>query len=331
MALALWRLDDHDLDRRLQENFAFEAGGDDLAGTLWLPDQPPLAAIILVHGDGPQDRRSSGGYAPFVNHILDAGIAVASWDKPGVGGSPGNWLKQSMADRAAETRTGLAMLKKRFQGLDIGALGFSQAGWVLPQLSADDADFLVLVGPAVSWRQQGAYYTRTRLARAGLDAAGIAREEARAKREDDLIYGPDARFDPADAPDGMSAERWAFIWRNRHLDARDYLSEMDAPLLALWGEDDLNVDAAGDAAIYRDALAGRQAETRIVVVPDATHGLLKAGPYNWQLASQWSWMAQLRFVLEGRYAFAPDALATITDWILARSAVNATQPIANTH
>ncbi|WP_260081260.1 alpha/beta hydrolase family protein [Phaeobacter inhibens] len=123
----------------------------------------------MVHGDGPQDRVSGGGYAPLINVFLDQGIAVASWDKPGVGASGGNWLHQSMADRASETSAALSLLNQRFDDMALGAVGFSQAGWVLPQLTRRDADFLVLVGPAVSWQDQGDYYTRVRLAQDGLD------------------------------------------------------------------------------------------------------------------------------------------------------------------
>ena len=133
------------------------------------PTGEALAVVALVHGDGTQDRTSFGGYAPMINALLERGIAVASWDKPGVGSSGGNWLHQSMPDRTAETRAVLHLLAASFEGVPIGALGFSQAGWVLPSLSPQDADFLVLVGAAVSWQDQGAHYTAVRLRQEGLE------------------------------------------------------------------------------------------------------------------------------------------------------------------
>lgn len=321
--LLVWRLEDQDLDRHTTETFVFTANGASLAGQVWLPDAPPRAAVVLVHGDGPQDRTSAGGYAPLINALLDAGIAVAAWDKPGVGDSLGNWLDQSMADRAVEVQAALGALRRRLEGLAVGALGFSQAGWVLPRLSSGDADFLVLIGPAVSWQRQGVYFTRTRLRLSGEDAAGIDRRLARSAADDDRLFGP-AAADPATLPDGMGLDRWGFIRRNRTADATDDLRRLDVPLLALWGAEDLNVDAAADAVTYRETVAGNQSATRIVIVPGATHGLLKAGPYNAQLVSDWPWSTTLRFLLEGRHAYAPGVLDMIRDWIIARAAAKRT-------
>ncbi|WP_180900344.1 alpha/beta hydrolase family protein [Martelella soudanensis] len=315
----LWRLADHDLDRRNSESFDFVSAGVPVSGTLWLPDGAPRAAVVLVHGDGAQDRTSAGGYAPLINAMLDRGIAVASWDKPGVGSSEGNWLHQTMEERADETRVALQRLARRLDGLAHGALGFSQAGWVLPRLSSDDADFIVLIGAAASWQDQGDYYMRTRLAREGLDPQAVDLAIADQSLEDERIFGPDA----ANAPAGMSADRWQFIRINRYADARAALARLDLPLLAIWGADDLNVDPARNAVIFRELMAGRNDHAEIIIWPEATHGLLKSSAYNWQPTDDWSWFAIMRFVLEGRHAYAPGALDTVTEWILARGKVGA--------
>ncbi|MFV2052407.1 alpha/beta hydrolase family protein [Aliiroseovarius sp. YM-037] len=313
VVIVVWRLADHDLSWRNSERFDFSSDGDAITGTLWLPDGAPQAAVVLVHGDGAQDRISAGGYAPLIHVFLDRGIAVAAWDKPGVGSSEGNWLHQSMADRTRETRAALEHLEKRFDGIALGAVGFSQAGWVLPGLSPDDADFLVLIGAAVSWQDQSDYYTRVRLARDGMDQDAIEHVVADQDRFDERAFGSDAQA--SDAPEGMSPDRWRFIRQNRGADASEALGQLDMPLLAIWGGDDLNVDSAGDAVIYREMLAGQGDRTRIIIWPDATHGLLKSNAYNWQLTEDWSQVARLRFVLEGRHAFSPGALDTIVDWI----------------
>ena len=318
-ALVLWRLGDHDLSGRNSEVFDFTANGAALSGTVWLPDQAARAAVVFVHGDGAQDRVSGGGYAPLINALLDDGIAVASWDKPGVGKSDGDWLALSMDDRARETRAALKELAARFEGIAVGAVGFSQAGWVLPRLEPSDTDFIALVGPAVSWRDQGQYYTRTRLRLEGARAAEIAAEIEKSQAEDDVIFAESANYDPALAAEGLSEARWNFIRRNRNEDSRPFLQRLDMPVLAIWGSADLNVDAAGDSAIYEALLAGRNQANRIIVVPDATHGLLAAGPYNTQLASEWSAWTMARFLLEGRHAFAPGFIEELSGWIHARA------------
>ena len=317
LAFVLWRLSDHDLDHRTSEPFGFDADGSAMAGSLWLPDGPPEAAVVLVHGDGPQDRTGGGGYPPLVNALLDRGIAVASWDKPGVGASDGDWLDQSMADRTAETRAALAMLRDRLRGIEVGALGFSQAGWVLPDLAPGEADFLVLIGPAVSWQAQGDYYTRIRLRRAGATEAEIAEDLAREAESDAIAFGPAAG--PEDAPDEMPPARWRFVRANRDADAGEALRRSDLPILAIWGAEDLNVDAEAEAAVYHALVGDRHSATEIRVWPDATHALLKSGPYNWQLAEDWPWHVRARFVLEGRHAFAPGTLRDMATWIKKRS------------
>lgn len=320
VVVMMMRLADHDLAGGQSEPFVFSSGENQLDGTLWLPDGPVGAAIVLVHGDGPQDRTSGDGYAPFINTMLDAGIAVASWDKPGIGGSTGNWLSQSMNDRAAETVAALQALQNRLPDVAVGALGFSQAGWVLPQLTNDEADFIVLVGPAISWQQQGAFYTRTRLELSDETLAATAIDVILAEDEERnaRLFGPSATYDQAVLPDWMSEARWGFIQRNRLADATADLRQLSLPLLAVWGADDLNVDAVHDAAVYQIALENPHRATRLHVFPSATHGLLEARSYNYQLVSQWPWHAQLQFLWEGRGAYAPGTLDMITDWILAR-------------
>lgn len=316
--LVLARLDTYGLDRRASEPFAFDANGLRLAGTLWLPDHAATAAVVLVHGDGPQDRTSQQGYDPLINALLDADIAVVSWDKPGVGDSPGNWLSQSMTDRYVDVRSALSALRSRLPAIPVGALGFSQAGWVLPRLASGDADFLVLVGGAVSWQRQGDYYTRTRLQRTGMSEPDIDATMARIAAADERLFAS-AQVPPVALLDGMSAERWAFVRRNLHEDATGALEKLDIPLLALWGADDLNVDPEASAALYRKALGGNHPANRIEVIPDATHGLLKAAAYNTQLTSEWSWFTTMRFLMEGRLAYAPGALETINAWVQARA------------
>ncbi|MEM8657789.1 MAG: alpha/beta hydrolase [Pseudomonadota bacterium] len=312
VGLGIWRLLDHDLDRHTAEPLEFTVDGQTVAGTLWRPAGDPRAVVALVHGDGPQDRTSAGGYAPLINVLLDADLAVASWDKPGIGGSAGNWLDQSMEDRTAELRAALATLGG--EGVPLGVLGFSQAGWVVPGLEAGAADFLVLVGAAVSWQRQGRYYTRTRLEREGLTPEAVDAAMADVATDNARLFGPDAQYD-AGALGGLSEARWHFIRRNRNSDATAALGALTLPTLAVWGAEDLNVDPRANSAKYAVLLGERHPESRIMLIPEATHGLLKAGPYNHQLVENWPLSAKIRFLWEGRHAFAPGALTALTGWI----------------
>lgn len=290
MGLAFLRgLSDFDLSAYAQQEITFETDQGVLSGTLVLPEgvpRPPVA--LFVHGDGAQDRFSSDGYLIPMRLLLEAGIGVFSWDKPGVGKSEGNWLHQSMYDRAGEAVAALRAIQQLdyVDATRVGFLGFSQAGWVVPEAvgPGSTAAFAILVGGAVNWEEQGAYYGRQRQ----------AREIPRVT---------------------MSAERLAFVERNREADARAALAKVDVPLLAIFGAEDLNVDPVADSEIYRQLAGPLRAENEVVVVPQATHGLLRAPLFNYQLVSQWpDWLPAV-FVMAGRYAFAPDVWQQMADWI----------------
>ncbi len=295
LSLAFLRgLSDFDLSGYEQAEIQFSTDQGLMSGTLVLPsgiDQPPIA--VFVHGDGPQDRFGSDGYLIPMRLLLEAGIGVFSWDKPGIGGSEGNWLHQSMNDRAEETSAALAAI----QGVDgvdpakVGFLGFSQAGWVVPEAvgPGSAAAFAILVGGATNWEDQGAYYGRQR------DRLGLRTNER--------------------AP--MSADREAFVLRNQASDATVSLGKISVPFLALFGSEDLNVDPDHNAAIYTRLTGALRSENKIMIVDGATHGLLRASLFNYQLSSDWPGWAVPAFVLAGRYAFAPGVWDEMADWIKA--------------
>ncbi|EOV0288666.1 alpha/beta hydrolase family protein [Salmonella enterica] len=72
------RLSDFDLSGYGQQRvISFNHHQDVLQGTLILPPDkvhPPL--VLIIHGDGPQDRWSGDGYLPLVNFLILQGIGV---------------------------------------------------------------------------------------------------------------------------------------------------------------------------------------------------------------------------------------------------------------
>lgn len=319
-------LSDFDLDGRSQRELTFTSAGATLSGTLVLPDgagERPEAVALLVHGDGPQDRWSNGGYLPLINALLDRGIAVYTWDKPGIGASSGDWLDQSMQDRSEEARAAWAAVAQTLPQARgrIGFLGFSQAGWVLPALAAQDGPkpaFFVLVGGAVSWQRQGDYFTARRLEAEGRTPEEIAQQLIETERSEEEMFSALAagKLPEAEAARvmGMTAERLAFIRRNRHADASDAIAQVDAPFLAVWGDEDLNVDPQANAGDYRRLLPPSP-HRHVEVLPGATHGLLKASVFGYQLTDQMPWHAKGAFLLLGRKAYADGAIPLIGDWI----------------
>ncbi|MBI6527895.1 alpha/beta hydrolase [Proteus vulgaris] len=288
-----------------------------LSGTLILPNHNNIKAVaILVHGDGAQDRFSNSGYLPLINSLVDAGIGVYTWDKAGVGESQGNWLLQSMQDRADEAQVALHVIQKKFiyTEIKVGYLGFSQAGWVIPIAATQSKpDFSVIIGGAVNWRDQGAYYHQVRLKADNIDDNEITRRVSEQLQQNDRVFGVNGSHDIS-AQGDMSDNRFYFVIQNYLSDSSKDLPHMHGRVLAMFGELDLNVDAPKNACLYRILLENHVDKT-VTLFPNASHGLLKAPFFNYQLDNQWPWWKQMLFIYQGRDSYSPDVLNYLTSWI----------------
>jgi acetyl esterase/lipase len=206
-------------------------------------------------------------------------------------------------------------------GRKVGFLGFSQAGWVLPKVAAQvlQNTYYVIIGGATNWQMQGAYFATIRL-----KANGHTDDYIRAYNEKQIdqaqkVFAAPASYDrylkltPEKQP--MEEARFHFVARNYSADSTAELSLMLAPVLAIYGEGDLNVDARREAEIYKDGLANGHPENEIRIWPDATHGLLKTRWFNYQLPSQIPWYSKLYAIPAGRNIYAPGVIDHLADWV----------------
>ncbi|GAA1504098.1 CocE/NonD family hydrolase [Streptomyces albidochromogenes] len=269
-----------------EERVTVRHGGHSLDGVLATPKdrRGPYGLVVFVHGDGAIDATHDGFYRPLWESFAAAGYASLSLSKPGVGGSSGNWLDQSMDDRADETVAAIAWAHRRpdVDSRRIGLWGASQAGWVLPKVAArvPDVRFLIAVSPAVNWRQQGRYNL---LAQMREDGASARQTAAALRRRDTTLrlLRRDAPFsayrdavDDAPGSPRMTADRWRFVKKNHTADATADLRAVRGTrvLLVLAGHD-VNVDVADTEAAYRKLLPARL--LRVEHYPDATHSLVR--------------------------------------------------------
>lgn len=310
------RLSDFDLsDYSEQRSITFRHNHDVLQGTLILPSnkkKPPV--VLIVHGDAAQDRWSSSGYIPVVKFLIDHGIGVFSWDKPGVGESKGNWLEQTMSDRAWEAVYAFRKIREQpeLKGSQIGFLGFSQAGWVVPEASRlVSPDFAILVGAAINWRNQSLYYTQKRLEAEGLRFTDIQSAIKREAEDFDKQFTSDAATHACQSV----CNRQDFERRNSLADATNEISGVHVPVMILMGDDDRNVNADETIAVWAQTLP---IETKrcIKKIPGATHGLLRSKWFDYQLPSQFPLWKQALFLLLGKYAYSPNALSGFSSWII---------------
>ncbi|WP_435612825.1 alpha/beta hydrolase family protein [Streptomyces sp. bgisy159] len=253
-----------------------------LQGVLALPERGdgPFGLVVFVHGDGPVDATHETFYRPMWEAFARAGYASLSFSKPGIGGSQGDWLAQSMEDRAEETRAAVAWARGRpdIDGRRIGLWGASQAGWVLPKVAARDPrlQFVIAVSPAVNWLRQGRYNLLAELDR---DGATAEEKEAALRRrattlrllEREASYSEYRRA--VGDVDAMTPARWSFVTRNYRSDATADLRAMGGtPVLLVLAGHDVNVDVAETEAVYREALP--PTSLKITRYPGATHSLV---------------------------------------------------------
>lgn len=136
------------------------ASGDLRAIVRYPGTAPLLPGIVLVDGSG-EGAADNWGQWPAV--IGGCGAVVLAHDKPGSGGSPGDWRDQTFADRACESLAALEVLRKQ-PGVDPGRLGFlgiSQGGWVSYLAACMDpqavSQVVAISGPGVSVAEQERY------------------------------------------------------------------------------------------------------------------------------------------------------------------------------
>ncbi|MET9684967.1 alpha/beta hydrolase family protein [Streptomyces coeruleorubidus] len=280
VGVVLWQ-NSYDMD---EQRVSIRHGGHTLNGVLATPKdgREHHGLVVYIHGDGPIDATHDDGYKPMWEANAKAGYASLSWDKPGVAGAPGNWLDQSMDDRADEAAAAIAWARAR-PGIDgdrIGLWGASQAGWVLPKIAAKTpVRFVIAVSPAINWLQQGRYNL---LAELRADGASAARTKAAIAKSDTTrrLLERHATYEEyvmavRGDTDGPTADRWTFISKNYTADAtQDLRALRGIPVLLTLAGHDINVDTADTERTYRKVLDAGGALT-VKRYPHATHSLLK--------------------------------------------------------
>ncbi len=309
------------------EDVCFSNGDVRLAGTLISPARGGKhPAIILVHGSGAENREY---ILPFARFLIRRGIAVLGYDKRGVGGSTGDWNTASFDDLAGDVVAAFNYLKTRrdVDASQIGLLGISQAGWIMPlaAVRAKDIAFLISISgagipaaettidqaqnemtasgmpSAVVEQIVGLMKLQLQVARTGQgwDEYAAARGKLVARAQAAGFKWPPPDLFPA-TPDHPY---WQFIRRLYFYDPAPTLGQLQVPTLALFGELDNNIVAGKNKAAWETALtAGGNRDYALKVLPKANH-------YQWEAkVGSNAEMASLK-------RFVPEYFTTIQDWL----------------
>ncbi|MEU4427277.1 alpha/beta hydrolase [Actinoplanes sp. NPDC024001] len=267
--------------RFAEDRVSVPVPGGSLDAVVAYPQGTARGLVVFVHGDGPVDATQNGLYRPWFEAAADAGFATLSWSKPGVGGSTGNWLRQTMDERAAEVAHALdwAATQPRLATGTTVLWGASQAGWVLPKVvrSRPQVDAVVAVSPAVNWLRQGRFHLLAELDHDGADERARQQAvEASDRTRELLAAGADHGRYLAQTtdPEPMSADRWGFVLRNFRADATADLraaAGRHLPVLLTLGTADRNVDVAETESTYRRILG----DDLTVATFDAAHSMAR--------------------------------------------------------
>ncbi|MFA6644521.1 MAG: alpha/beta fold hydrolase [Bacteroidales bacterium] len=250
-----------------------------LSGTLTLPDSTGIfPAIILIAGSGPNDRDETiFGHKPFYllsDYLTRNGFAVLRYDKRGVGKSTGDYSKATISDFVTDASNALEYLKSR-KGIDsskIGMLGHSEGGIIAPMVASKSSDvkFLVLLAaPGTKGIEIVLDQNENSLKHQGIEPETINRLQL-TNREifESLLVWSGSENDRTALRDRLS-----YLWEQLPIliklklekepylraqfnamitpgyrsflatDPKDYLSLVSCPVLAINGENDVQVPA----------------------------------------------------------------------------------------
>lgn len=276
----------------------FVNGSVKLAGSLAVPQraEAACAGVVLIGGSGPSDRDNDAFFPPLRRYLLNAGIAVLSYDKRGVGGSSGDWRSATLTDLAADAATAVGFLRsqREVRSEEVGLFGHSEGGWVVLRAATgrDDMPWVVTtscpgVSPAVQERYALANHLReTRLdSQADIDhSLDLYDRLIEAGRRDADFAAAVQLVDAAGRPPGLAYywadidERlWGFLKRKQDHDPTGDLAGLRCPHLAFFGGEDRLVPVADSLRVFGASVCHaarlRRATLTVEVLPGADHRL----------------------------------------------------------
>ncbi|MBN2201473.1 alpha/beta fold hydrolase [bacterium] len=318
------------------------AAGIDLAGTFTRPSgKGVFPAVALLTGSGAQDRDETVfGHKPFLvlaDHLTRSGIAVLRFDDRGTGKSGGNIRNATTLDFVTDALAAVDYLKSRsdVKPERIGLAGHSEGAIIAPLAASRNGDisFLVLLaGPGLRGDSLLFLQGEAIMKASGTDARSISKNREIQKR---LFAVVETEPDTAAAAQkirglledalkelteeekqqtGFSAETIPLQVRQINspwirffltYDPVKVLEKIRIPVLALWGEKDLQVPPAQNLPLMQAAFAkagNKKADLR--VLPSMNH-----------LFQTCSTGAPSEYAAIDE-TFSPDALNAVSGWIL---------------
>jgi hypothetical protein len=315
-------------------SFSNATAGVSLAGTLTLPiGAGPFPAALLIVGSGPHDRDEAlANHRPFLvlaDHLTRKGIAVLRYDKRGIGKSTGSADKATTLDLAADAQAAMAYLKtrKEIDPAKIALIGHSEGAMIAPLIASQTKDvaWVVLLAAPATKGEDTLLNQSELIGRAGgltdeqltasLDLDQAAYDLVRTEKDTAVLNeklnglvkgsGLAAAMSPAvlEPQLRMMESPWFRFFLD--YDPLPNLKALQVPVLALYGQKDLQVPAKPNLALLKQALQdGGNKNADVRELPELNHLFQHA--YS-------GTPAEYAAIEE---TFSPEALQIISDWLL---------------
>ncbi|MEL6624384.1 MAG: alpha/beta hydrolase [Bacteroidota bacterium] len=296
--------------------FEFQFEGKTLHGLIETPMEGSTDAIvIIIPGYGRTNFVEGGWYTRIRTKLVESGLTVVLWDKMGCGKSEGVFdAQQPVANSADEAVAAIKALKQQgIQGVDkIGLWGLSRAGWIAPLINSKyPIDFWISVS-GTNDKENFGYLLKSNLIIEGKSEAEAERLynawmlahkiyctggsyeeyfEARLPVLKDATcvkimgYQPPLEMTEEGRQKHINSQKsylaeghfdeesglWVYID-----DFDQILEEIDCPVLAIFGENDSQVDWRLTKQLYEETIGkSEKADLITKVFPQCNHSLMK--------------------------------------------------------
>jgi len=294
-----------------QEEVTFEnkEAGITLAGTFTYPKEgEKFPAVVLVTGSGPQNRNEELlGHKPFLvwsDYLTRNGIAVLRFDDRGVGKSTGDFGSATTPDFVTDAIAAVNYLtsRKEINAKKIGIVGHSEGGLIAPIVAnkSNDVSFIVLAaGTSVPGNEIILLQSELISRMAGTSEEEIKKTLDITKKTYDIILTIEDSSEAAQKIESIWSEYYQALpdseknkpensqtyveqqkkiilgpWFRYFLkfDPRTELVKLDIPVLAIFGEKDIQVAPSQNKNEMEKALEKSNSKNyKVVVFPGLNH------------------------------------------------------------
>ena len=321
----------------VSESFEFEFEHKTLRGLIEKPpDQKSNAIVIIIPGYGRTDFVEGNWYSTLRTKLISYGLTVCFWDKMGCGRSEGEFnANQPVENSADEAIAAIRKIQSlKVQGHEkIGLWGISRAGWICPLINEQfPIDFWISVS-GTDDKENFGYLLKSNLIIAG-KAEEEAERLFKAWMRGHKLFCTQANYETylkaiqpltqdsscrrlfgysnvtnitEEARKTYQSEQKKFTSKG-YFDAKSglwvyienfdtLLLDIDCPVLALFGENDSQVDWRKTKILYEKTMGTNpKSQLRVKTFKDCNHNLQKCiscgygedlSVLNWQACDQY--------------------------------------------